>query len=171
MPNYEDDFDDDNAFIEDDADTPNHRLIKIKNICLRLLTRREHSQQELLNKLSIKGYSKDLVLPILEELAEQGWQSDQRYAESYARNCILRGYGSIYIIYNLQQNGVNHIELDDIVEATVGSWMAQIQQVYSRKYDDSPVTNRSEWAKRSRFLLQRGFSGTLISDLFDELKG
>jgi regulatory protein len=142
---------------------------EIKEICLRLLARREHSQKELLNKLLIKGFDKDKILAVIEELALQGWQSDLRYAESYARHRIQKGYGPIYVIYELRQNGINAINLEDIVQKTAGNWMELLEQVYTKKYNHDTLLDRNEWAKRSRFLLHRGFSSAMVSALFEHL--
>ena len=141
----------------------------IKESCLRLLARREHSQKELLNKLLVKGFNKDEVLAVIEELALQGWQSDLRYAESYARHRIQKGYGPISVAYELRKNGIDAVNFDDIVQKTVGSWMELLEQIYTKKYGHHSLLDRNEWAKRSRFLMQRGFSGTMISALFDHL--
>lgn len=141
----------------------------IKAVCLRLLARREHSQQELLNKLQLKGYSKEHSLPVLEFLAQQDWQNDQRYAESFTISCIRRGYGPIFVAHNLRQNAVVPIDLDDIVQATAGSWRAQLERVYTKKYGQTPMLNKNEWIKRNRFLLHRGFSGAMINALFNDL--
>ena len=65
----------------------------IKNICLRLLARREHSKKELLQKLVSKGFNKILAANIINELVQEGWQDDLRYAENYARSRLLKGYG------------------------------------------------------------------------------
>ena len=134
-----------------------------------LLARREHSQKELLNKLLVKGWGKDDILAVIDELILQGWQSDTRYAESYARHRIHKGYGPVWIAYELRKNGVDAVNLDDIVQQTAGSWMDLLEQVYSKKYGHDAVLNRNEWAKRTRFLMQRGFSGTMIGALFDHL--
>lgn len=147
----------------------NHDSAEIKAICLRLLMRREHSQKELLNKLLIKGFDKDKVLPVIEELTQQGWQNDSRYAESYARHRILKGYGPVSISYELSQNGVMSVDLEEIVQSVAGSWMELLEQVYTKKYDTDTALNFNEWAKRSRFLLHRGFTGAMISALFDHL--
>jgi regulatory protein len=141
----------------------------IRGSCLQLLARREHSQKELLNKLLVKGFGKDEILAVIEELALQGWQSDSRYAESYARHRIQKGYGPIAVAYELRQNGVDAVNLEDIVQKTAGSWMELLEQVYTKKYGHDLLMGRNEWAKRSRFLIQRGFSGTMISALFDHL--
>lgn len=143
---------------------------KIQAICLRLLTRREYSQQELVQKLQLKGFSREDSLPIIATLTQQNWQSDDRYAENYARSCIQRGYGPVFIQYHLRQQGINTLNLDDMVAATVGSWQAHIEQVYQRKYSDHSILTRTEWAKRCRFLQQRGFSDAMIRALLASLK-
>ena len=150
-------------------DAMNRVSTEIKEICLRLLARREHSQKELLNKLLIKGFNKDDILAVIEELALQGWQNDLRYAESYARHRIQKGYGPISVTYELRQNGVDAVNLENIVQKTAGSWMELLEQVYTKKYNHNTLMDRSEWAKRSRFLLHRGFSGAMVSALFGHL--
>ena len=142
---------------------------QIKESCLRFLALREHSQKELLNKCLVKGFDKDEIVAVIEELALQGWQSDSRYAESYARHRIQKGYGPLFIAYELRKNGVEAVNLEDIVQKSAGSWMELLEQVYTKKYGHDPLMDRNEWAKRSRFLMQRGFSGTMISALFDHL--
>ncbi len=142
---------------------------EIHEVCLRLLARREHSQKELLDKLALRGFDRDDAQPVLDELAEQGWQHDLRYAESYARFRIQKGYGPIRVGYELKQNGIAAFDLESIVQEEAGSWMALLEQVYSKKYSYDTALERNEWAKRSRFLLHRGFSGAMISALFDQL--
>ena len=144
-------------------------LKQIKESGLRLLARREHSQKELLNKLLLRGFGKAEILVVIDEFALQGWQSDSRYAESYARSRILKGYGPVWISYELKKNGIEAVDLEDIVCKTAGSWLELLEQVYTKKYGHDLRIDRNEWAKRSRFLMQRGFSGTMISALFDHL--
>ncbi len=155
--------------MSENQDATNYVSVQIKESCLRLLARREHSQKELLNKLLIKGFNKDDILAVIEELALQGWQNDLRYAESYARHRIQKGYGPVSVTYELRQNGVDAVNLEDLVQKTAGSWMDLLEQVYIKRYGHDSFLDRKEWAKRSRFLMQRGFPGTLISALFDHL--
>ncbi|MCF7963939.1 MAG: recombination regulator RecX [Methylobacter tundripaludum] len=147
----------------------NEATKEIQEVCLRLLARREHSQQELLNKLALRGFDRDDAQPVIDELAGQGWQDDLRYAESYARFRIQKGYGPIRVRHELKQHGIAAFDLESIVQEEAGSWMALLEQVYSKKYVHETALDRNEWAKRSRFLLQRGFSGAMINALFDQL--
>lgn len=144
---------------------------QITAICLQLLARREYCQEELLDRLKIKGFSRDDSLPVIERLAEQDWQSDSRYAESYARHRINKGFGPIAIAYELNRNGISDVNLDGIVQSVSGSWQAQLEQVYYKKYRDEPLDNAGEWAKRSRFLLQRGFPADMVNALLTGLHG
>ncbi len=141
---------------------------------MRLLTGREHSRKELLQKLAVKGFAKESIEPILEELSAENWQSDARYAESYARSRILKGYGPTFIAYELRQHGIDLgktplFDLEALAESVAGGWMALLQQIYSKKYGNDPIPNRNEWAKRSRFLLQRGFTNAMIADLLKNI--
>ena len=153
----------------DNKDGEKSRFKQIEQAGIRLLAMREHSQIELLNKLLAKGFEKDEVLAVIEDLALQGWQSDLRYAESYARYRIQKGYGPIYLAYELKRNGISGFFLDETVQKTIGSWMTLLEQVYIKKYGHDAHVDRNEWAKRSRFLIQRGFPGSMISTLFDHL--
>lgn len=141
----------------------------IKETCLRLLARREHSRKELLNKLTGKGFDREDVLAVIDELARQGWQDDHRYAQNYARYRMQKGYGPVRIEYELRQNGIDEADLDAVLQESGDSWMDLLEQVYNKKYNHKKNLDRNEWAKRSRFLLHRGFTGEMISALFDRL--
>lgn len=142
---------------------------QIQDICLRLLARREHSQKELRDKLSLRGFEPDESARAIEELAEQGWQSDSRYAESYARQRIEKGYGPLRIGYELHRHGIDDIDLEAMVDELAGNWFAVMKRVYLDKYDNADRLTAREWLKRSRFLQQRGFGGALIKTLFEQL--
>lgn len=142
----------------------------IKEICIRLLACREHSQQELLQKLALKGFGADLVQPVLNELALKDWQSDRRYALSYARQRIDKGYGALRVRYELRQRGIAEVDLEDVIEEVADGWLALLERTYLNKYGHDALISRNEWAKRSRFLLQRGFSGAKINALFKHLQ-
>ena len=141
----------------------------IREICLRLLTRRDYSQLELLDRLIKKDFDRAESQIIIDDLAEQGWQSDLRFAESYARYRIKKGYGPIKISYELQQRGVESFDFDTVVFDLADDWDDLLRQVYERKYSDEKTLLSKEWLKRSRFLQQRGFSGELINRLFKVL--
>ncbi len=142
---------------------------QIKELCLRLLARREHSRKELQDKLTLRGFNRSDSQAVIAELSQQGWQSDERFAESYARCRIQKGYGPVRIGYELQQRGVNGVDLDAIVEEQAGDWLGVLERVYLDKYPKDSLLTTKEWLKRNRFLQHRGFTGSLIQMLFSQL--
>ncbi len=145
------------------------RQRQIEAICLRLLARREHSRRELVDKLALRGFERNEVEAVIDELAEQNWQNDERFAECYARQRIASGYGPIRIRYELQQRGIGEADLDAEAEEQ-GGWDNLALNVYLNKYGKDRALTQNEWLKRSRFLQQRGFGGEMIKRLFAELK-
>ncbi|NOS75944.1 MAG: regulatory protein RecX [Methyloglobulus sp.] len=139
---------------------------KIKTACLRLLTRRDHSRKEIQDKLAVKGYGRSQVSAVIDELAQESWQDDIRYAESYARVRSQKGFGPVRIAYELRQQGIGQGAVDKIVQATTEDWMNVLERVYTKKYPESVAIDGSERARRIRFLLQRGFSSAMINILF-----
>ena len=142
---------------------------KIKQECLRLLTRRDHSRKEMQEKLVTKGYDRNQVLLVIEELTKQNWQDDKRYAESYARVRSQKGFGPVYIAYELRQQGITQDKVDKLIGAMADNWMPLLEQVYTKKYPESAAIDNNERAKRIRFLMQRGFPSAMITALFNQL--
>lgn len=141
----------------------------IKEACIQYLTRREHSQQELLEKVSAKGFTRDDIAMVLVELVDQGLQSNARFAESYARSRVHKGVGPLRIQAELYQRGAGDNYFDMAVEDIAGSWQSLLEQVYSKKYDAQTGLDLKEKFKRSRFLQQRGFPNDMVQQLFKKL--
>lgn len=130
---------------------------------------REHSQQELLQKLLDKGFSSTEIKPVLADLITHDWQSDSRYAENYARYRLNKGYGTLFIRYQLKQKGIDTEIINTVLDTITDDWSAVLMRVYQKKYGDSRMLTRQDWIKRSRFLTQRGFEAGLINKLFNRL--
>ena len=158
------------ATMMQESKTSDSALSIIRQTCMRLLAMREHSQLELIQKLQARGFASPEIDRVLHEMIANGWQDDQRYAESYIRQRINKGYGPLKIAYELRSHGIEHFELDDFVEEMAGGWFSCLLNVYQHKFDDKQNLSHQEWAKRYRFLQQRGFTPGLIRQLSAQLK-
>jgi RecX family. len=49
-------------------------------------------------------------------------------------------------------------------------WFEVLDQVYRKKYAEDSLKNYAERIKRSRFLLQRGFSGEMIRKFLQQIE-
>lgn len=132
---------------------------------MRLLSAREHSRSELAGKLRSRGFPNEAVEPILDDLVVRGLLSDERFVEQFVASRIGRGAGPVRIGAELRQRGVGDQLIGRYLDQDPELWMQQLRQVHDRKYGDGLPQDRKEQARRTRFLLQRGFIGEQIRRL------
>ena len=136
-----------------------------KQVAVRLLARREHSAEELRQKLIKREFALDEIATALLELKQGDWQSDERYAEAYIRVRRLKGFGPVRIASELRERGVDELIADRYLLAEDGIWRQTLEQEYQKKYHGRAFEDYQEKAKRMRFLQYRGFSLDLIHDV------
>jgi len=121
------------------------------------LARREHSRQELHDKLITRGFSASLVEEVLRDLIEEGLQSDQRYAESYTCARLNKGFGPLRIRHDLKHRGVaTHLIDQAMSTVSQAQWAKRCQQVWQKKFG-TVAENFEERMKQQHFLRYRGF--------------
>ncbi|WP_290784687.1 regulatory protein RecX [Halomonas sp.] len=129
---------------------------------LRLLARREYSRAELVSRLSAKAHGVDAIAECLDALAEQGLQSDARFAESFLRSRIMRGQGPMKIRQELSQRGIERELIHTAFAEAQGDeqggadWFTLACETLARRFSGPGDTPR-ERARRERFLAGRGF--------------
>lgn len=136
---------------------------QLQDAVLRLLSRREHSQGELQRKLSQRGYPAELVQKVLEHAAAEGWQSDERFVASYARQQLEQGNGARKIQAALAQRGVSSALIEAWLAEQDVDWAEQAYQKLIRRFGESPASDLKDKQKRQRFLQQRGFPFSAIN--------
>lgn len=139
----------------------------IRNTAFDILSRREHTRLELTRKLKAKDFTDSEIEEILEYLAKEGLQSDERYAESYVHMRRKRGFGPLKIKLELQQRGVSSELVETYVEFNDEIWLDTACQAYEKKFGVKLLDTANERAKRMRFLQSRGFTGDIIQKTFD----
>lgn len=129
----------------------------LRSRALAMLTRREHSQLELKQKLAELGGTPEQIDSILAELSSQSWQDDRRFTEVFIRSCARKGQGPLNIQQELKQRGIMDKELISELLAE-HDWFELAQQTRSKKFGDDLPLERKEQARQLRFLQYRGFS-------------
>ena len=141
-------------------------LVEVRVAAMDLLARREHSQRELRTKLE-RRFPPLQVEETLQTLAAEGLQSDSRFAEAFVRQRSQRGYGPLRIRQELRQRGISEELAAVAMDGAEVDWFARLAYVHERKYGDIPAADLKEKARRTRFLLYRGFSGDQIRELLE----
>lgn len=134
---------------------------------MRYLAVREHSREELRQKLRHANHSPGLIEAVIADFAERNLQSDSRFAEVFSRSRRNRGYGPYRIRQDLRQRGIS---TDDVPGGADQDWDARLELAHGRKFGASPPQTPEDRVRRERFLLRRGFSGDQIRRLFHRLR-
>lgn len=143
----------------------------LREAAIRLLARREHGRRELADKLQRKnaGVDPGVLLQVLDELADEGLQSDRRFAESFSRQRAGKRYGPVRIRAELRQRGID----DGVVEAALAAldvdFFELAAEAYAQRYSRSGAPgDMRERARRHQALLRRGFAHDHLREI-DEL--
>ena len=139
--------------------TPNHQ-IRCYSAALKMLMRREHSKLELFNKLQLKGYDEEIIEHAITQLAEQNYQSDERFAEAFILMRFNQGKGPVKIASELKLRGISSFNLSDF------DWFKSAKDIRKKKFGDLASSDFKEQAKQKRFLQSRGFNLDQINQSF-----
>lgn len=123
------------------------------------LSRREHSRAELLTKLRQRpGGDISTIESVLDDLAEDGLQSDERFVESLCRSRIHRGYGRLHIVNELRRKGVSPTCYEAVVENLAVDWFDLARRAAAKRFGGGGAEDSRERSSRVRFLQYRGFT-------------
>lgn len=124
---------------------------------LGLLARREYSRKALQRKLDARGADPESADRALDRLAEQGWQSDTRFAEAFARTRAQSGYGPLRIRAELAQQSVPDAQIERALEACETDWRQSAAAQVRGRSRFGAAAGPAEWRKAVEFLMRRGF--------------
>ena len=146
----------------DEEIDPRKRDKEIEVAAVRLLSRREHSTEELRRKLTAKGYAEAGVATVLEKLAAKKLVSDERFVSSYVDHHARRGQGPVRIRAELRQQGITDSQIQQQVSGGDTDWNRLAGEVRRRKFGAGLPRTVGERAKQARFLQYRGFNSDQI---------
>lgn len=143
---------------------------------LRILTLRDHCEQELRRKLSARGYGDEEIEGCVARLKELGYLDDLRFARSFASSALRngRGYGT-RLKLDLCRRGV----AAGIVTEVLGELAEEFSErellaaLLSRRYPgfDAQTAPDKEKRKVIGYLQRKGFSLSAIFRELDSRKG
>ena len=124
---------------------------------LALLTRREHSRQELARKLAIRGIEPDDAQAAIDKLTAAGWQDDARFAALLVRSRANAGYGPVRIRAELGTHALEMGVIEAAMDDFEGDWFHNARDLLRRRQPAALAGDRALQRKAADFLLRRGF--------------
>lgn len=136
-----------------------------KSYAMWLLSRRDYSAKELLKKLTVRGYPQEEAQLAVTSMQGYGFQDDVRYAESKARS-VSRKLGNRRVTAALTEKGLDKelvAQQLESLEPEENRAMRVAERFHGKTLDDA--TKSKVW----RFLAYRGFSGSIIKSVLEDL--
>jgi regulatory protein len=128
---------------------------RLRSYAFAVLTRKEYSKAELIEKLALYAEDRDEVIELVEELASQLYQSDQRVAETVLSSQKRKGKGPMRIKLALKNKKIDSDLIQDEMQEI--DWAEQAYQLKVKKYGLDVTKDPKLKAKQIRFLQYRGF--------------
>lgn len=134
---------------------PGLKGTRLRSYAFAVLTRKEFSKAELIEKLALYAEDRYEVITLVDELSRENYQSDQRVAEMMLSSQMRKGKGPNQIKMKLKNKKVDHQLIQDELKET--DWVQQAYELKVKKYGTDVATDQKLKAKQIRFLMYRGF--------------
>lgn len=99
---------------------------------------------------------------MLEQLQSTGLLNAVRFTEQYVEARAAKGFGPVRIGAELRERGIDRGLVDEMLDRWSGDWQVVLYKVWRKKYSGDPGRDFREREKRTRYLVQRGFTAEQI---------
>ena len=137
----------------------------VYNKALDIISRREHSEKEIKNKLLKKFDTSEIIDEVILKLIENNLINNFRYAQMYVLVRKRKGFGPMKIQFELMTRGIND-SISSIAISEEGSWKEAAQIAFNKKFKNGASNDFNERYKQKSFLRNRGFSFEEIDSVF-----
>lgn len=131
------------------------------------MARREHTEREIIRKLSIKVDDQTHLKEVVEQLVHDGLLSDERFTETYLRYRSSKGFGPIRIGAELREKGVAEHVIGEYLNSSDEKWYRLATEVKNKKFGPELASDIKEKARQMRFLVNRGFVRDQVNKAVD----
>ena len=129
----------------------------VYNKALDIVSRREHSEKEIKNKLLEKFDAPEIIEQVVLKLIENNLINDVRFAEMYVLVRKRKGFGPKKIQFELMARGIDD-SISSLVITEEGSWKEAALKAFNKKFKNGASQEFKERNKQKTFLQNRGFS-------------
>ena len=136
-------------------------LKKARHSAIQILSRREHSYWGFKQKMRIRGYSEEIIYPIIEEMRSYSYLDEERFVESWVYYKTQKGFGPNRIRAELQSQEISKELIARFIQGEEDCWYELAARQREKHFGEPPVNVKAQ-AKQSRYLYQRGFTSSQI---------
>ena len=137
----------------------------VYNASLDIISRREHSEQEITKKLLKKFDTPEVIDRVISKLVANNLIDDFRYTQMYVLARKRKGFGPKKIQFELISRGIND-SISSLVIKEEGPWKEAARKAFNKKFKNGTSQDFKERNKQKSFLQNRGFSFEEIESVF-----
>ncbi|TEW46769.1 regulatory protein RecX [Psychromonas algicola] len=119
------------------------------------LSRRDHSEAELLTKLQRKTDNQEWINTIINECLDFNYLNDERFCESFIRSAQNKGHGRTRIQQDLKLKGISESLIKNTFENNEFDYVESAQRLLNNKYSEAIATQHLK-QKAMGFLQAKG---------------
>ena len=140
-------------------------FIVIYNKGLDLVSRREHSRHELMQKLNQRfPETMPIIEQVLDKLSINNILDDERFTEMYLNSRARKGFGPKKIEMELYSKKVDSAFVNSAIEA-YENWNENAANELQKKFKGNKPIDYQSKMKQKQFLYNRGFSSQIIEKI------
>lgn len=141
---------------------------EIRQCALYYLSKRDHSQAELLLKLARKGWPRKAIESVLQTLKEAGYLNDVSFTENFILSKQRKGFGPLRIVMELKAKGIASELIAECMEIHDNAWLREAHNIWQKRFKGTMPRALSERAKQIRFLQYRGYTKDQIESILKQ---
>ncbi|MFW5962685.1 MAG: regulatory protein RecX [bacterium] len=141
--------------------------INAKKDAYRLISYRERSEQELIERLLEKGHNLNIINSIIPRIKELGYLDDRRFAEMWVSHKIKHApRGKNMLKKELQDKGVDSSLIDNVLNDKL-TYQIELEmgRKLAKKWLNRNGNKKNKSLKIKRYLFNKGF----VYDIIDEI--
>jgi regulatory protein len=116
-------------------------------------------------KLRTKKFPDDLILKVVQKLAQDKLLSNDRFIENYIHSRRNKGYGPIRIQAELQERGIQEELIEHHLNIADNAWFINARNVWQKRFKNQLPRDFKSRAQQMRFLQYRGFTQEQIESV------
>jgi regulatory protein len=128
-----------------------------------ILSRRDHSEAEVRQKLTKKGFGSSDIAEVIVWLKEKKYVNDAKFARAYAESILRqKAVGPKWLAMKLKEKKIASDIIQEEVQRVFAGKEGEIAKRAAEKWKRMRPARAEDRQALMRFLLSRGFSGSAI---------